>query len=80
MKQQDRKTQQLMITMLAWYNDFQDFASRDQANEAYRVCAFEAAFAAITSCEAAGFCPMSLITDAYDYAAKYNFDITKVRA
>jgi len=80
MTQQDRKTQQLMITMLAWYNDFQDFASRDQSNEAYRVCAFEAAFAAITRCEMAGFCPMSLITDAYDYAAKYNFDITRVRA
>jgi len=80
MKQQDTKTHQLMIAMIDWYNRFQDFAARDQAKEIYRVAAFQSAFAAITRCEAAGFCPMSLITDAYDYAAKYNFDITKVRA
>ena len=74
MTKQNRETHQSMMTMMAWYADFQDFASRDQGNETYRACAFEAAFKAVVACEAAGFDPMSIITDAYDYAAKYNFD------
>jgi ribonuclease HI len=80
MTQQDTKTHHLMIGMIEWYNQFKDFSARDQTNETNRVAAFEASFAAITRCEMAGFCPMSLITDAYDYAAKYNFDVTRVRA
>ena len=80
MEKQNSQTSHAMIAMIDWYNHFRDFASRDQENQTNRVCAFEAASYAIKECEEAGFCPMSLITDAYDYAAKYNFDRDKAAA
>lgn len=80
MEKQNSQASHAMIAMIDWYNKFRDFASRDQENQTYRVCAFDAASFAIKQCEEAGFCPMSLITDAYNYAAKYNFDRDKAAA
>lgn len=61
----------LMISMIAEYNDFRDYVSRPQTQQNEDNAAF-CAIRAVRYCEDAGYDPLSLITDAYEFVAHIN--------
>lgn len=59
----------LMISMISEYNDFRYYVSRPQTQQNEDNAAF-CAIRAVRYCEDAGYDPLSLITDAYEFVAQ----------
>lgn len=61
----------LMISMISEYNNFRNYVSRPQTQQNENIAAF-CAKRAVRYCEDAGYCPLSLITDAYEFVGQIN--------
>ena len=61
----------LMISMISEYNSFRDYVSRSKT-QPYEGCAEFCAIRAVRYCEDAGYDPLSLITDAYEFVMQIN--------